>query len=164
MAVFGRRMATRLHIQMAFYAKRVCVHNSQIDRQRAKAQQYQQLPSYANGFFQLRPDAQEQLDSGQAHASVTAEGVQEGSDRGRVDWGFLEAPYAHEAGKSMDDHQLWVRPAVAAVDPTFLPQQPDPDTDWCPLPILHHEPWNTMESWHMCAALPKPPQRPERDR
>ena len=24
---------------------------------------------------------------------------------------------------------------------------PQPDTDWCPLPILHHEQYNTWESW-----------------
>ena len=27
--------------------------------------------------------------------------------------------------------------------------QPDPDSDFCPLPILHHEPFNTRESWHV---------------
>ena len=39
--------------------------------------------------------------------------------------------------------------------------QPDADQDWCPLPILHHEPFNTWESWffwnvtaHLLAAGP----------
>ena len=36
-----------------------------------------------------------------------------------------------------------------AVDPAFMPNQPDPDADWCPLPILHHEPYNTWESWNV---------------
>ena len=38
---------------------------------------------------------------------------------------------------------------LAQVDPEFLPDQPDPESDFCPLPILHHEPWNTMESWYV---------------
>ena len=47
------------------------------------------------------------------------------------------------------DQQQHLSPGVHSVDPKFLPMQPDPDTDWCPLPILHHEPYNTWESWHV---------------
>ena len=59
-------------------------------------------------------------------------------------------PYTTEEGKvAADGEKLWTRATVPNVDPVFLPEQPDPDSDFCPLPILHHEPWNTWESWHV---------------
>ena len=49
------RMAVRLHIMMAFYAKRDCTHNTAIDRQCAITQtQLLQLPTYAAGYFHLK--------------------------------------------------------------------------------------------------------------
>lgn len=65
----------------------------------------------------------------------------------------LLTPYTHKTNQSVNGNSLWetdnVRPRtpVSSVAPQFLPDQPDPDSDWCPLPILHHEPFNTWESW-----------------
>ena len=72
-----------------------------------------------------------------------------GTDVGRDSWEHLEQPYSHLPGQAVGEHELWVSPAVQSVSPDFLPEQPDPDVDWCPLPILHHEPYNTQESWHV---------------
>ncbi|KAL1511545.1 hypothetical protein AB1Y20_006339 [Prymnesium parvum] len=137
------RMAVRLHMHMAFVAKSQCSHNTAVDRQRAVEQtQLLQLPSYAEGYFHLRrrPGSRlewEELAAGAVHGEDEA---------GRQTWLHLMAPFTHEDNATVGGHALW---KVASVDPTFLPEQPDPEADWCPLPILHHEPYNTRESYHV---------------
>ncbi|KAL1527987.1 hypothetical protein AB1Y20_009358 [Prymnesium parvum] len=151
------RMAVRLHVHMAFIAKGVCSRNTAIDRQRAMEQkQLLQLPSYADGYFYLIHPPGERL---MAHQEWTASAVQSlgwGDDEkklvseGRDTWLHLLSPYTHAQNRSIEGHALWTLPSdrkVMSVDPEFLPDQPDPDTDWCPLPILHHEQYNTWESW-----------------
>lgn len=164
------RMSTRLHVHMAFLAKSICSHNAALDRQRATEQQHLQLPSYANGYFNLKhapgkwllmqaggaapktrgPEATPSgsISSNSSHGWQDA--VHSDDSLGRSTWEHLMTPYTQDATpKSINGVQLWKAPMVMSVAPGFLPEQPDPESDWCPLPILHHEPFNTFESWHV---------------
>lgn len=147
------RMATRLHIYMAFVAKGVCARNVHVDRQRAMEEaQLLQLPSYAAGYFDLAVSPEEYLKRHGKEAEAASVYGSEWAptdEPGRATWVHLLSPYSHEVNASVNGHKLWRRAPVMSVDPLYLPDQPDPTKDFCPLPILHHEPWNTQESWAM---------------
>ena len=159
------RMSTRLHLYTAFVAKSVCSHNSAVDRQRAIEQSREgmlQLPTYAAGYFSLRQPPGSELLSWLARHNRSAEAAAlqgRGNGRGgggggdgepgRNTWLHLLSPYTHETNASIAGHRLWTRAPLASVDPAYLPNQPDPESDFCPLPILHHERFNTMESWYV---------------
>ena len=152
------REATRLHIYLAFVAKSVCSRNAAVDRQRAvEQQQMLQLPSYAEGVFNLKraPGSMLFADTpGWAASAARSIFDRAGNDEGRDSWLHLLSPYTHTSEDAastvegpVEGQPAWHRPKVEAVSPEFLPDQPDADQDWCPLPILHHEPFNTWESW-----------------
>ena len=138
------RMATRLHIHMAFYAKSICASNGALDRQRAMAAvqgdaDVSALPTYAPGYFTLRKTPDDYL---REHNLTAAEVIGHENAPGWDSWLHLLRPYSHEANATAPDGAAkWTRAVAPNVDPIFLPEQPDPDADFCPLPILHHEPY-----------------------
>ena len=147
------RMAARLHTHMAFISKGICSQNTAIDRQRAIEQdQVVQLPSYAAGYFHLRQSPEEHLQQLTSHTNWTASAVsslgwgetdKELVQQGRDSWLHLLSPYTHDEAKIdlRTGQSLEARTEesiVKSVDPEFMPHQPDPDADWCTLPILHH--------------------------
>ena len=148
------RMAVRLHIHTAFMAKQRCAANAAVDRQRAmEQQQLEQLPSYGFGYFNLREAPSSGWLTSYLHSADgdPINSAMSGDEPGRGTWLHLLAPYARDANSTarVGGHSPWRAPIIMSVRPEYLPEQPDPDNDFCPLPILHHEPWNTWESWHV---------------
>ena len=59
----------------------------------------------------------------------SVEAVHSDDALGRYTWLHLMTPFTHEENRSIASQSLWHRP-VLNVDPKFLPDQPDPESDW----------------------------------
>ena len=90
------RMATRLHINMAFYAKSVCGENSKTDRMHAQRSDNSALPTYASGFFLL---PENETHSGPRASPPPPPAPLNAPDYGRSSWSQLERPYTVDKSK-----------------------------------------------------------------
>ena len=114
------RMATRLHIHTAFVAKSVCSNNAEIDRKRAMDgtdEDVLQLPSYAEGYFNLKRSPEEWMQEWLArhHQSTSLQELHRGDEEGWDDWVHLLSPYSHAPNASIGGHRVWSRPSVQSV-------------------------------------------------
>lgn len=147
------RMAVRLHIHTAFLAKTVCAHNTEVDRRRAQMDDIHnllQLPSYGQDYFNLQHGTEERLRAWllTQHLDSTLMNTLHSTrddDAGWDDWLHLLSPFTAAEADGTVNGSAPLGHTADSVDPQFLPDQPSGDTDFCPLPILHHEPWNVSQ-------------------